>query len=119
MTQDFNIGDYVRVLDSVLGSEFVGSVGIVTAIERWGTASAVRMLECEVEFGGKVRRRFVASQLERVESSGPNHLRYSCLLLLLILTSPLALLSQGLTGTAATEKTYTVFVDVDLVLFNL
>jgi len=120
MTQDFNIGDCVRVLDSVLGSEFVGNVGIVTAIERWGTASPVRMLECEVAFGGKVRRRFVASQLERVESSDcPNRIRYSCLLLLLILTSPLAVLSQGLPGTAATEKSYTVFVDVNLVLFNM
>jgi VWFA-related protein len=120
MTQDFNIGDRVRVLDRVLGSEFAGSVGIVVAIEARGTASPVRTLEYEVEFSGKVRRRFVGFQLKHAGSSGHlNHIRYSCFLLLFVLTSPLAVLSQGLPGTAPTDKPFTVFVDVDLVLFNV
>lgn len=46
-------------------------------------------------------------------------IRNSCLLLLFILTSPLPVLSQALPGTAATEKPYSVSVDVDLVLFNM
>jgi hypothetical protein len=46
-------------------------------------------------------------------------IRYSCLLSPFILTSPLPVLSQALPGTAATEKPYTVSVDVDLVLFNV
>lgn len=72
--QSFYIGDCVQVLDSVLGSEFVGTVGIVVAIERRRTVSAVQIVECEVEFRGKVRRRFVGFQLKRVEySDHPNH----------------------------------------------
>jgi hypothetical protein len=34
----------------------------------------VQIVECEVEFGSKVRRRFVGFQLKRVEySDHPNH----------------------------------------------
>jgi Ca-activated chloride channel homolog len=46
-------------------------------------------------------------------------IRYSWLFSIFILTSPLAVLSQALPGAPATEKPYTVFVDVDLVLFNV
>jgi hypothetical protein len=67
--ESFNIGDCVRVLDSVLGSEFVGRVGIVVAIERRRTAAAMQIVECVVEFDEKVRRRFVGFQLKLVERS--------------------------------------------------
>ena len=68
MTQ-FNIGDCVRVRDNVMGSEFIGSVGIVVAIEQRRTAAAVQIVECEVEFAGKVRRRFIGFQLQRLDFS--------------------------------------------------